>query len=403
MAARGRVSLSSGTSRGLVLDLIRARGPISRTDLAAQTGLTAATMSNVARQLLEEGLIRETGFGRPNGGRPVVLLEVDDSARYAVGVQLGGETVTYVAVNLAGDVVGRIRSRGAGTDEPNAMVAGIVDQIRRMLVGLGIDEARVVGIGVAAPGPLDLVSGTVLGPPHMAAWQHVPLRNMIADATGWPVALDNDATAAALGDFWSGATEGARAHSTIYLGLGLGAGVLVDGTVFRGASSNTAEIGHIVVASDSGGRPVIAEELADPAAVVRSAWKDPGEAERLALAGDDFSQFIAIAKAGARGDGYATRLLEEAAHYLGIAATSLANLFDLDSISLAGPGFAIAGATYLRVIDPMVNRDFFARSQHQVRVRLSPSMQDAAAVGAAALVLQSELAPRTMGLAGPAV
>ncbi|WP_169795796.1 ROK family transcriptional regulator [Curtobacterium ammoniigenes] len=383
-----------------MLDLIRSSGPISRTDLAARTGLTAATMSNVARQLLEEGLIRETGLGQPKGGRPVVLLEVDNSARFAVGVQLGGESVTYVAVNLAGDVVGRIRSAGAGSNEPATMVSGIVAQIHRMLVGLGIDEERVVGIGIAAPGPLDVSSGTVLGPPHMAAWHNVPLRDLISTATGWPVAFDNDATAAALGDFWSGATEGARAHATIYLGLGLGAGVLVDGTVFRGASSNTAEIGHIVVASDAAGRPLIAEDVADPGAVVRAAWAEPSEARRLGLSGDDFGQFIAIAKAGARGDAYATRLLEASARYLGIAVTSLANMFDLDSVSLAGPGFATAGATYLRVIDAMVNRDFFAKSQHGVRVRLSPSMQDAAAVGAAALVLQSELAPRTMGLVG---
>jgi predicted NBD/HSP70 family sugar kinase len=397
--ARGRVSLSMGTSKGLVLDLIRTLGPISRTDLAAETGLTAATMSNVVRQLLDEGLIHESGLGRPNGGRPVVLLEVDTSARYAVGVQLGGESITYVVVNLRGAVVGRLRAPGVGVTEPAEMIAALVAQIRHMLLGLGIDEQLVVGIGVVAPGPIDMARGVVIGPAIMGAWKDVPLRDLIAEATGLPVIFDNDATAAALGDFWGGATEGARAHATVYMGLGLGAGVLIDGTVFRGASSNSAELGHIAVATDASGRRLNAEDVADPTAIVRAAHEHPDEAARLGLSGDAFTQFTAIAKASARGDEFATGLLEESAHHLATAVTSLANLFDLDSITLAGPAFATAGAIYLRVIDAQVNADFFARSQHAIRVRLSPQMQDAAAVGAATLVLQSELAPRTMGLA----
>jgi len=400
--ARGRVSLSTGTSKGLVLDLIRTLGPISRTDLAAETGLTAPTVSNVVRQLLSEGLIHETGLGRPNGGRPVVLLEVDTSARYAVGVQLGAESITYVVVNLRGAVVGRLRGPGVGASEPAAMIAEVVEQIHLILLGLGIDEQLVVGIGVVAPGPVDVSRGMVIGPSHMEAWKQVPLRDLIAGATGLPVVFDNDATAAALGDFWGGATEGARAHATVYMGLGVGAGVLIDGTVFRGASSNTAELGHIVIATDAAGRPLVAEDVADPLAVVRAAHEHPGEAARLGLSGDHFAQFTAIAKASTRGDSFATGLLEASARHLATAVTSLANLFDLDSITLAGPAFATAGSVYLRIIDERVNADFFARSQHGIRVRLSPQMQDAAAVGAATLVLQSELAPRTMGLAGPA-
>ncbi|MFC4245380.1 ROK family protein [Gryllotalpicola reticulitermitis] len=331
----------------------------------------------------------------------MVLLEVDTSARCAVGVQLGGESITYVVVNLRGAMVGRLRTAGVGGRTPETMVTGLVQQIHDMLIGLGIDENRVVGIGVVAPGPVDVARGTVLGPSHMAAWHQVPLRNMIAASTGLPVVLDNDATAAAIGDFWGGAIDGARSHATVYMGLGLGSGVLIDGTVFRGASSNTAEIGHIVIASDGDGNPIIAENVADPTAIVRVAHTHPGEAERLGLAGDDFAQFNTIAKASARGDEFASGLIEQSARYLATAVTSLANLFDLDSVSLAGPAFATAGSIYLQIIDAQVNRDFFARTHHGIRVRLSPHTQDAAAVGAATLVLQSELAPRTMGLSSP--
>lgn len=394
-----RLSLSSGTSKGLVLDLIRARGPISRRDLAEATGLTQATMSTVVRQLLDDGLVHETGRRESKGGRPLVLLDINPVSRFAVGVQLGAESITYITIDLGGGVVGRVRTEGVGSDEPPKMIVRLVEQISTMLANLGVDEKRVVGIGVAAPGPLDLTAGAILGPPHVRAWTNVPVRSLLADATGLPVVLDNDATAAAIGDFWSGALRTVHAHATIYMGLGIGAGVLVNGTVFRGASSNAGEIGQLPIATAVDGSPLLLEELADPWAVVNAALRSPSDAARLKLAdADDFTAFTVIANAAVRGDAFATGLLEQSAEHLSTGATVLANLFDLDSITLAGPAFGIAGSLYVRILEQRVNAGFFARSKHAVRVRLSAHVSDAAAVGAAALVLQTELAPRTMGL-----
>lgn len=121
--ATSRLSLSTGTSKGLVLDLIRAHGPISRTDLAEATGLTQATMSTVVRHLLADGLIHKTGLRESKGGRPLVLLDIDPVSRFAVGVQLGAESITYVTINLGGAVVGRLRTEGVGSDESPEMIA----------------------------------------------------------------------------------------------------------------------------------------------------------------------------------------------------------------------------------------------------------------------------------------
>lgn len=394
-----RLSLSNGTSRGLVLDLIRAQGPISRTDLAEATGLTQATMSTLVRQLLDEGLVLETGRRESKGGRPLVLLDINPVSRFAVGVQLGTESITYITIDLGGAVVGRVRTDGVGSDEPPKMIARLAEQIGSMLANLGVDERRVVGIGVAAPGPLDLTAGAVLGPPHMRQWKNVPVRSLLADATGLPVVVDNDATAAAIGDFWSGALDTVHAHATIYMGLGIGAGVVINGTVFRGASSNAGEIGQVPIATAPDGSLLTLEELADPWAVVNAALHSPLDSNRLKLGdADDFTAFRIITKAALRGDAFATGLLERSARHLATGATVLANLFDLDSITLAGPAFAVAGSLYVRILEQRVNAAFFARAKHSVRVRLSAHASDAAAVGAAALVLQTELAPRTMGL-----
>lgn len=392
-----RVSLSSGTSKGVVFDLIRAQGPISRVALAETTGLTQATMSTVVRQLMTDGLVVETGRGESTGGKPPVMLDVNPSSRYAVGVQLGRESITFVVINLSGAIVGRTRTPGTGTAEPSEMVVRLAGEIDRTLDGLGIEKSSVVGVGVVAPGPLDIARGAILHSPHLGAWRDVPLREMLSEAVHLPVILDNDATAAAIGDFWSGKLDDAVAHATVYMGTGIGAGVLIDGIVFRGASSNACELGQIVVTGRDGS-PAFLEEIADPGSVVRRA-RELGEEDRLGLHGEDeFEDFRAIAMAAARGDEQASALVEESAEHLASGVLTMANLFDLDSVSLAGPAFAVAGPTYVRAVSRRLDADLFVRNQHSVRVRLSTDVTDAAAVGGAALVMQTELAPRTMGL-----
>ncbi len=353
-------------------------------------------MSTLVRQLITDGLVHETGRRESNGGRPLVLLDINPTSRFAVGVQLGAESTTYVTIDLGGAVVGRVRTAGVGSDEPPKMIARLAEQVTGMLANLGVDGQRVVGIGVAAPGPLDLAAGAILGPPHLGQWTKVPVRSLLADATGLPVILDNDATAAAIGDFWSGALGTVHAHATIYMGLGIGAGILTNGTVFRGASSNAGEIGQVPIATAADGSLVTLEELANPWAVVNAALRSPADVARLALAdADDFTAFRIITRAAIHGDTFATGLLEQSARHLATGATVLADLFDLDSITLAGPAFAVAGSLYVRILEQRVNAAFFARAKHPVRVRLSTHVSDAAAVGAAALVLQTELAPRT--------
>lgn len=399
---RQRISLANGTSKGHVLDLIRSDGPISRVELAEATGLTQATMSTVVRQLIENELVIETGRGESTGGRTRVLLDINPNSRFAVGLQLGSESNTYVIINLLGAIVGRLRTAGVGSADPASMVGVIAHEIDGMLDRLGIDKTRTMGVGVVAPGPIDLARGVILAPPHLMAWNNVPIRSMLSSVVGLPVLLDNDATAAAIGDFWGGDLGSSVSHATIYMGAGIGSGVLIDGAILRGASSNTGEIGQLVVTANGDERKSL-ESVADPRAVVTAATLRPGATERFQLHGGDlFEDFKSIAGAAVHGDKLAIELVTDSAEYLATAVVGLANVLDLDSISLAGPAFAIAGPLYVHVIARRLETEFFPRAQHGIRVRLSTHVSDSAAVGGAALVLQTILAPRTMGFgSGP--
>ncbi len=396
--------MAVATSRGLVFDLIRSRGPISRVVLASSTGLTQATMSYVVRELIEDGLVIETGHGESTGGKRPTLLDIDPSARFAVGVQLGADEITYVVTNLGGAIIGRTRTHGPA-DDPERVVTQIADRIAELLDNIGVGRDRVVGLGIVAPGPLDLASGTIFAPPTMTAWQQFPLRSRLAQATGLPVLLDNDATAAAVAEFWGGSLADSKAHMTVYMGAGIGAGIVLGGTVFRGASGNTGELGQALHRSGSGSGSgsedewVTVEDVAAPAAVAARARTaiESGALAGIELTADanPYRDFALVALAATRGNAAALALIAESAEALAGAVVSAANILDLDSVVLAGPSFATAGSLYVRVLKRKLDARFFAGQLHDVQVRLSGQVAEAAAVGGAALVLQNTLSPRS--------
>ncbi|MFC5288752.1 ROK family protein [Actinokineospora guangxiensis] len=397
---------SHASSKAAVLDVIRAAGTISRVGLITATGLTGATISTVVRGLIEDGLVVETGRAESTGGKRRVLLQLDHSSRYAVGVHLDHAGITYVLTNLGGSVVGRISRPGAGAAKPADVVARMAGEVAALVGSVGIDRERVLGIGLVSPGPLSAATGMALPPPTMRQWSDFPVDAALGQATGLPVLLDNDATAAALGEHWSGGVDNAATVAAIYMGTGIGSGLLVNGIAYRGASGNAGEVGHICLDPDGpqcwcGARGCL-EALAGPAAVVAEARSDRALAKTSGLAGrrtrSVAADFAAVSRAARKGEAAAVALLERSARYLAVATRTLANIMDLEVVVLTGPSFAIAGAIYAPILQEELDRAFFSRANHAVRVRLSASAATASAIGAAAMVLQSELVPLHHGL-----
>ncbi|MGY1453974.1 ROK family transcriptional regulator [Streptomyces sp. SS8] len=400
------------SSRAAVLDVIRAAGTISRVGLINATGFTGATISTVVRRLIDDGLVVETGRAESTGGKRRVLLQLNQSSRYAVGVHLDHAGITYVLTNLGGSVVARMSRAGAGAEDPPAVVERMAGEVGALIEGVGVGRERVLGLGLVSPGPLTPTSGMRLTPPLMRHWEDFPLDRALQQATGLPVVSDNDATAAALGEHWSGGVGAAGTFAALYMGTGIGAGLLVDGMAYRGASGNAGEIGHSCLAVDGpqcwcGARGCV-EALAGPSAVVAAARADRSLARAAGLDGGPghrrpsvTADFAAVTRAARRGEPGARALLERSARYLAVAARTLANVMDLELLVLTGPSLAIAGSVYLPVVREELDRAFFSRAAHPVAVRLSRSAATAPAIGAAALVLQSELVPLRQGLRLP--
>ncbi|MEJ8657506.1 ROK family transcriptional regulator [Streptomyces sp. MS1.AVA.4] len=359
----------------LVLDLLRAadRDGISRLELAEGTGLTPQAVSKITARLRAEGLVTEAGRRASTGGKPRTVLRLVPSAAHAVGLQLDRDELTAVLVDLAGTVVAsRTRPLDLSGSVPD-VVAAATDEVRALLEHeLEHETERVLGVGVGMPGPLDHwsgVPGRVTGAPR---WEGVPLRAELGERLGLTVVLDKDTNAAALGlalrgrptgsqDSGSASGSGsasvsgsgsgsgsevAESFAYLHLGTGLGAGLVLGGTLHRGARTGAGEFGHQVV------------QLDGPAC----SCGNRGCIEALCLA------------AVARGE------LDEAARVLGTGAANLVRLLDVDQVLLGGRIVAAASETFVRGVRAVIGDD-------AVYVALADAGPYPVAEGAAQLVL----------------
>ena len=245
-------SYDPSRSEAVVLEAIRRTPGITRAEIADRTNLTRGTVTNTVNELMRRNLVEESGKRITDRGQPPIELRIRPNTGYTIGVHHA-----YRLINVAvTDIDGTILWTDRATLEPGDPVPTI-DRIAEVtLANIARLEQRkqhLVGVGFATFGPIDLAAGTVSPPIYGEAWQHQPLRRMLADRIGQRVWMDNDATCATIGEFWYGDASIYDDFLHVYFGYGLGGGMFLGGRVRRGASFNAGEVGHVIV--DSQGSP----------------------------------------------------------------------------------------------------------------------------------------------------
>lgn len=371
MARAARTDTIRAHNRALVLEEVRLRGPVTRVEIRHRTGLTAAGVAGVVARLVEEGLVREIGRTAGGRGQPATLLDLDPEAGFTVGLHLDRDLISGTIVDLKGDARGTLRST-ISLPTPDAAVDLLRETYRSLLASSRATEGRMLGVGLVTVGPLDPERGRVLGPPNFPGWSDVPLRDAVADAIGVPVWLQNNATAAALGEAWYGAGRGARNLLYVYVGLGLGGGVLLNGRLHVGTGRNAGEVGHVPVHAEGRWQPL--EDVVSLRAL-RAAFGD--RAERLESATSDEI---------ARHDGLQA-WLRSASETLGAVLAGVDNVLDLDAIVIGGRLAPDLAAALVHEVSAVVPRFQMRNRPHAARVVQGLVRDDVAALGAAALPL----------------
>jgi predicted NBD/HSP70 family sugar kinase len=229
-------------NRRIVLESIRLNGPTTRGDIAERVGLTVQTVSTIVRELEEQELIlsvREKPKGR---GIPPSALTINPEGGHALGIHLTPLGIEAALVNLRGDVV-EARHRDAPNampDEAFALIGAMVDELKAKG-----RHGRLLGAGIALPGPFDVEAMSFVGPTTMSGWKNVDIRQRLAALTGLPAFMENDMAAAALGEQLYGLGQQFSDYYYLFFSVGLGGVMMHDGAVIRGAWGNAGEIGHI--------------------------------------------------------------------------------------------------------------------------------------------------------------
>jgi len=297
------------------------------------------------------------------------------SAPLYAAVDLGGTKVRAVVADGSGRVLGNdIRLSGAA-EGLESVLGRMVESLDAALAKAGVEREQLAGLGIASPGAVDVERGVVPNAPQLPGWQDVPLARLMAERVGVPALLENDASAAALGEHRFGAGRGSRHMLYITVSTGLGGGIIIDGELYRGKSGAAGELGHMIIDIDGppcgcGARGCL-EALASGTAIAR-------RGERLAESGD--SPVLArlrgqegpvtaemMKRAADMGDAASREAFREAGHYLGVALAGYVNIFDPEAI-IVGGGCAQAGD--LLMDQAQVTMESLAMNQPLKGVRL---------------------------------
>jgi predicted NBD/HSP70 family sugar kinase len=381
-------------NRAALLSKLFFDGPLSRHELSHLTGLSAATVSNVTAELVEEQLIVEAGLVESDGGRPRVLLRVDPAYGNVIGIDVGETGVKVELFDLAMARMATVdHPLSSPRPDPATVVAQIASGLREVIVQAGIDERSILGVGIGIPGTVEQ-GRTVLVHAQTIGWDAVALEQMLrASGTDLPLFFENGAKTQGQAEMWFGAGRGARHAVIVLIGSGIGAAVITHGATYRGATSSAGEWGHTTIIY--GGRPcrcgshgcleayVGAESILDRYRQARAGRAVPGD--------DEQSSLDALLAAAGRSK-TAARILDETAGYLGAGIANLINLFNPERIVLGGWAGLALGGRMLPQIREAAAAHALRHPHGQTSIELCQLGPDAVAFGAATLPVAALLA-----------
>jgi glucokinase len=314
-----------------------------------------------------------------------------------VGLDVGGTTMKGGVVDDSGQPLG---SASLPTEAHRGQEAGLermCETIREAVRAAGLTLGDIAAIGVATPGLMDIPAGVILDPPNLRPWRNVPVRDHVARAFGRPTAFQNDANAAALGEYWAGAGQGVASLVFFTLGTGVGGGVVIDGKVLEGRHSHGAELGHVKIEMTQPrqcgcGRYGCLEAYASATAVVKRTHEllneEPGPS-KLHEHRQRHGELTArdVFEAAAAGDELAGRIVEQTAYYLAIGAMNAMHTIDPDMVVFGG-GMTAAGEPFLERICHHVRELAFPVPAQHTQIRYALLGTDAGFIGAAACARQ---------------
>jgi predicted NBD/HSP70 family sugar kinase len=388
MAVANR-NLMRAINRFAILHAIRDAGTVSRVDLARRTGLSQATVTGITAELIREGMLLEQPQGRSEGGRRPVPLALNPQGAYTVGVHLSVDMISVVLMDLqAGILKAHTRMLDPGNFDAARIIDILIESVQTCLWQADFTKKQISGIGVAIPGLIDSPTGFVHYVPNYQ-WNNINLANLLHRRMGVAVYVENSANTLAIYEQWFGLGRGTDNFLLITTEHGIGAGLVLDGKIYRGFRGFAGEFGHMVV-DDRGplcrcGQNGCLEAICGNNAILREANAAIRRGEWQTGAAEPTIEDVLTEAKG--GNAALRDIYRHAGRTLGIGIGNLCKLFDPEKIIISGKGVLAGELLFSPMRETLPDGISFAR-EARIRIHIQEWQATLYARGAGALVLQ---------------
>jgi predicted NBD/HSP70 family sugar kinase len=369
-------------NRRVIIEAIRLHGELTRAELARLTALTPQTVSNIVAELEDAELLISRQPRKQGRGQPAIPVALNPASAYSIGIHLDHQTLLIVLVDLTGEIHFR-RLILVQKPQPDATLARIAEVLTEIKTQLGKNWKKVLGMGVVMPGPFGVEGISSVGPTTLHGWEQVDIAARLAELSHVPVTLENDATVAAIGERFHGVARHLNSFIYLYIGTGLGAGIIMDGHVYSGHAHNAGEIGHAVI--EPGGRECYCgnQGCLERYVSLQAAYEFCGLDPMTALPEDLLEVDPALF------DRWVDTMLTP----LRQAISMLESIFDAESVIIGG---MMPAALLDKIIQrlPPLYQSVRGRYLTGTRLKIGLTGSDTAALGAAALPIFDEFNPQ---------
>jgi len=382
----------------IVLEIIRKVGPVSRADISDISGLTPSTVTNLIKDLIDRGIVRESGMARSTGGRKPILISLNRDYCQVVGIDISRSRMKAVLTNLGGEIAfSDVRSCKA-SEGVDSIIHKVLDLISDCIRAISDRESNLVGVGIGCPGWVNPEQGTVIHSPNFEGWHNVKLKERVEKEIGMPVFIDNDANCSALAESWFGIGRGVGNLIFLSIDSGIGGGIILNEEIYHGANCFAGEVGHMTINIDGSccqrgrcdcGNVGCFELLASIPAVFAQVQerKQDFPDSKLAKIGDclTIEEFFRLAGYDPLGRVISNDLSE----IISGGIVNLIRLYDPEIIVLGGRLIEAAEDSFIQRIRQLTEQKaFFARSGYHVNLVRTSLPSNAKAIGAATLVIE---------------
>jgi glucokinase len=323
-------------NRSAILEIIRRQGPIARTTIAQRLDVSLPTVMRLVDELIADGFVRLQGGTEWSGGRRRPLLEFNADGHIVLGIDMGGTDFYGALSNLGGTILDEL-TLGPHRRDGEQNFKTLTDLIDLLLASPRLNGSKVRGIGVGAPG-VTLHHEGIVQWAYSLHWQNFPLKARLSERYQLPITVDNDVNLAALGELWFGAGQNCQNMILITIGTGIGAGIIIDGALYRGSHEASGEIGNMLLGRDCLNRDYLdfgaLESIASGTGIVARARQTLKDRRST----DDLETITAeeILTAARQGKKWATNLIDPMVDHLAVCIANLMVAFDPELIVLGG-------------------------------------------------------------------